>query len=156
MRLAAPEVVCEMANRVGQVQGCPWDVPPDAVRAGEPPRGCFKGAQVALKRTTRYAGVIDMRTNRRRNEPIIDALPEFFSYRDNGCEVSVSCLGCHLPRCKFDDPGWFRKAERDQRDTEVLRARRSTGSSVPELARRFGVSQRTIHRILSAERRGKV
>ena len=33
----------------------------------------------------------------RKNEPIIDALPEHYPYRDNGCNVSASCLNCPLP-----------------------------------------------------------
>ncbi|MBI2872962.1 MAG: hypothetical protein HYY00_07240 [Chloroflexi bacterium] len=89
------------------------------------------------------------RTNRRRHEPLVDALPEYFTYRDDGCEVSPSCLGCPLPRCKYDDPGGFYREQRRERDREVLSFRGRTGASVVQLARRFGVSTRTIQRILA-------
>jgi AraC-like DNA-binding protein len=85
---------------------------------------------------------------RRREEPIIDVLPELYPYRDDGCEVSPSCLSCPLPRCKYDDPGWLQRLRREERDREVIRTRRSEGLTVPQLASRFGVSQRTIFRIL--------
>jgi len=88
------------------------------------------------------------RTNRKRHEPIIDALPEFFPYRDTGCEVAPSCLKCPLPQCKYDDPTAYQRTVREQRDLEVLRVRRSQRTTVPQLAQHFDVSQRTIHRIL--------
>ncbi len=89
------------------------------------------------------------RTNRKRHEPIVDALPEFFPYRDTGCDVSPSCLRCPLARCKYDDPGWYHREQREQRDQEVVLVRRTQGATIPQLAQRFGVSERTIHRILS-------
>ena len=27
---------------------------------------------------------------------------------DGGLEVSATCLGCPLSRCRFDDPAWYR------------------------------------------------
>lgn len=76
-----------------------------------------------------------------------DTLPENTHYRDDGCDVANSCLLCPLPVCKFDDPGWLQRENRRDRDTEVLRLRRE-GLSVSEIAERFGVSTRTVHRVL--------
>ncbi len=42
----------------------------------------------------------------------VDAVPEFFHYEDTGCEVSLSCLNCPLPQCKYDDPAWFQRYQR--------------------------------------------
>ena len=89
---------------------------------------------------------------RKRNEPIIDALPEHYPYRDTGCEVSPSCLRCPLLRCKYDDPGWLQRGLRQRRDEEVLRVRSAKQLTVPQLAERFGLSERTVHRILSRSR----
>ena len=35
----------------------------------------------------------------------LELLPERYPYRDEGCEVSPSCLKCPLPQCKYDEPG---------------------------------------------------
>jgi hypothetical protein len=80
---------------------------------------------------------------------LADVVPERYPYRDEGCEVSPSCLRCPLPQCKYDDPGWFYRQKREERDREVLAALREAGLSVPEVAARFALSQRTIFRILS-------
>ena len=81
--------------------------------------------------------------------PKMDVLPEHFQYRDNGCEVSQSCLRCPLPKCKHDDPGWLRSYRRDQRDRRLLGVRSRENVSVGELAQRFQISERTVHRILA-------
>lgn len=81
-------------------------------------------------------------------EPVrSDTLPENTRYADDGCEASVSCLTCPLPMCKYDDPGWTTRQDRGRRDDEIFRLRK-TGIPVPELARQFGVSTRTVHRIV--------
>ena len=79
---------------------------------------------------------------------IIDVIPERFPYRDDGCEVSPSCLRCPLPQCKYDDPGWIQRHRRMERDREVSTAVLGEGISVSEAASRFALSQRTIFRIL--------
>ena len=84
----------------------------------------------------------------RKNEPIMDALPEHYPYKDDGCEVSSSCLSCPLPWCKYDDPAAYHRGLREGRDREVLQVQRNQGTTVPQLAQHFGLSQRTIHRIL--------
>ncbi len=85
----------------------------------------------------------------RRNEPLMDRLPELTIYQDHGCDLFSSCLGCPLPRCRYDDPGWIQREERGHRDTELLQLRAKHALPVHELASRFGVSTRTVHRILS-------
>lgn len=81
-----------------------------------------------------------------------DRLPENMRYADDGCEVARSCFTCPLPMCKYDDPGWLQREHRRTRDTAVLRARRTDRLSVAEVARRFGISTRTVHRILKQHR----
>ncbi|MBF8266516.1 MAG: hypothetical protein HW388_24 [Dehalococcoidia bacterium] len=87
-----------------------------------------------------------------KNVPIIDALPEHYPYRDDGCDVSPSCLGCHLPCCKYDDPTAYYQQIRESRDQEVVQVSRTQGKTVPQLAQHFGLSQRTVHRILQRAR----
>lgn len=55
---------------------------------------------------------------------VMDVLPERYPYRDEGCEVSPSCLECPLPQRKYDDPGWLQRYKRNERDREVLTAMR--------------------------------
>ena len=74
-------------------------------------------------------------------------LPERTRYTDTGCEVAPRCLACPLPVCKYDDPGWLRRENRHDRDIEILQ-QRDEGLPVPDIARRFGVSARTVHRVL--------
>jgi hypothetical protein len=81
-----------------------------------------------------------------------DALPEFTRYRDEGCDLYASCLTCPLPRCRYDAPGGVRAIFNLRRDREILGLRRRQGLSVDMLARRYGVSRRTVFRIL---RRGR-
>ena len=68
---------------------------------------------------------------------MVDVVPERYPYRDEGCDVSSSCLRCPLPQCKYDDPGWFHRQRRDRRDDEVIEAMREGGLSVADLAARF-------------------
>lgn len=85
----------------------------------------------------------------RRNEPTIDQLPEFTSFKDMGCDIHPRCLTCPLPKCRYDEPGWLQREERTRRDTEILQARADYAMPVIELAERYNVSTRTVHRILS-------
>ncbi len=79
---------------------------------------------------------------------IIDVVPERYPYSDDGCEVSPYCLRCPLPQCKYDDPFWFQRQKRKERDKEVIAALQQKGMSVPEVAAHFALSPRTIFRIL--------
>lgn len=78
-----------------------------------------------------------------------DLLPEEFPYEDKGCELSSSCLNCPFPRCLEEEPRGkqrFSKRRRAERMTELRRE----GKSVPEIARIFKVSPRTVQRALKA------
>lgn len=85
---------------------------------------------------------------RRRNGPADDGLPEQMRYMDTGCEASMSCLECPLPRCRFDDPAWYHAYKLRERDEEMVWAYRYENLHAFEVASRFGVSVRTVHRAL--------
>lgn len=95
---------------------------------------------------TEHARLGGLETPRR--EPRADTLPENHTYTDEGCEVSPACLRCPLPQCKHDEPGWYRREQRAERDRTMSRLRSREGMSVAQLARRFGVSKRTVFRAL--------
>ena len=81
-------------------------------------------------------------------ETLEDRLPEHVRYRDEGCDLFPSCLNCPFPRCRYDDPVAFQNARRAERNAEVVRLRLEANLSISELAARFDVSKRTVHRIL--------
>lgn len=87
----------------------------------------------------------------RKHEPAIDHVVEFDLYKDTGCDLHPSCLHCPLARCRYDEPGWLQREGRDNRDAEVLRERIKLALSVDELAGKFGVSTRTVHRIIKRD-----
>jgi transcriptional regulator of acetoin/glycerol metabolism len=80
-----------------------------------------------------------------------DSLPEHTPYQDTGCEVHHSCLTCPLLRCRYDEPGGARKQVADMRDRSIVLAQRQ-GGNVDSIARRFGVSRRTVFRALAKAR----
>ena len=81
------------------------------------------------------------------NEP--DLLPEYRHYRDEGCEFADSCLSCPFPQCFYDEPHGKQRWRRALRNKEIKR-RYAGGWKVDELAKLFGVSQRTIQRALKS------
>lgn len=81
-----------------------------------------------------------------------DALPEHMTYRDEGCELAPRCLACPLPRCKYDEPGGARRLRVETRDEALVAAWRRERLSVNDLARRYGISRRSVFRILKAAR----
>ncbi len=83
-----------------------------------------------------------------RREARGDALPEHIHYQDEGCDLSPSCLNCVLPLCRYDQPGGIRGLRTRGRDEEIIRLRQSERVPIATLARRFGVSRRTVFRIL--------
>ena len=74
-----------------------------------------------------------------------DTLPENTRYKDDGCDVSGTCLDCPLPLCKYDDPGWLQRESRRTRDDEIFLLREQR-VPVAEISSRFGISTRTVHR----------
>lgn len=87
--------------------------------------------------------------------PRSDALPEYVDYADTGCDLYPSCLRCPLPRCRYDTNGGATAILREGRDRSIQRAAAHDGVSVDELARMFGLSRRTIFRVLERGRAGK-
>ena len=75
-------------------------------------------------------------------------MPEEWDYPDRGCELWSSCLQCPFPRCRYDQPGGISSSVRESRNSEIQRLRREGRMTIGELAARFGLSKRTIHRIL--------
>lgn len=94
--------------------------------------------------------VMDAEPNGR---PSRDALPEQLEWRDSGCEVAPRCLECPLPRCRYDDPGGLRGLLNESRNAAMLQAH-AAGRTADEIARRFGVSRRSVFRILRQQRSG--
>jgi AraC-like DNA-binding protein len=84
-------------------------------------------------------------------ESDLDLLPEYCRYRDDGCEFADSCLNCPFPDCIYAQPGGRQQWLKGLRDQEVLKLH-SQGKSVKELAEMFGLSSRTIQRILKRDR----
>ena len=76
-----------------------------------------------------------------------NGLPEYCRCRDEGCELSPSCLACPFPSCLYEHPGgrqcWFKEG----RNQEIAWLYHR-GKSGKELAQIFGVSQRTVQRAL--------
>jgi hypothetical protein len=77
-----------------------------------------------------------------------DLPPEYCQYRDDGCEFADSCLSCPLPKCIYELPGGRQRWLKEVRDREILRRFVAEGKGVKEVALIFGVSQRTIQRVL--------
>jgi hypothetical protein len=77
-----------------------------------------------------------------------DALPEYSDYTDTGCDLYPSCLRCPLPRCRYDDPGGASAVLRGGRDAAIVRLADRDGVPVDRLAEMFGLSRRTIFRVL--------
>jgi hypothetical protein len=108
---------------------------------------------VALRKHYEHTeiGVQELRRTPRR-----DALPEHTSYADTGCDLHPNCLTCPLARCRYDEPGGARRLLAEGRDTEVVALQRQGGVTIDTIARRVGVSRRTVFRILARAREGRV
>ena len=78
----------------------------------------------------------------------LDLPPEYCQYRDEGCEFAPSCLSCPFPKCIYEQPGGRQHWLKERRDKEVTGLVAADNKGVKELASMFGVSQRTIQRIL--------
>ena len=86
-----------------------------------------------------------------------DMLPENAAYPDSGCDLFASCLQGPLARCRFDaPPGGLRRLLTDARDREIALIRRRHRAPISALARTYGLTRRSIFRILSEQRAGEV
>lgn len=81
-----------------------------------------------------------------------DALPEHTNYADSGCDLYPSCLHCPLPRCRYEEPGGASAIMRGSRNAAIERLALRDGASVDELAAMFGLSRRTVFRVLRGAR----
>jgi transcriptional regulator of acetoin/glycerol metabolism len=84
-----------------------------------------------------------------------DALPENLEYADSGCDLWDRCLTCPLPRCRYDEPGGARQLFLRERDQEIARLYRADGVRIDALARRFGISRRSVFRSLRRATRAR-
>lgn len=94
-----------------------------------------------------------------------DTLAENTYYPDTGCRTAdavmangqkSSCLDCPFTgACKHDDPIWMEHQTRAKRDIEIAR-RHKNGESAVDLSPEYGISTRTIHRIIQHQRDGRV
>ena len=83
-----------------------------------------------------------------------DMLPENAAYPDTGCDLFASCLRCPLARCRFDEPpGGLRRLMIETRDREIALIRRRHRAPINALAQTYGLTRRSIFRILSEQRR---
>ena len=78
----------------------------------------------------------------------LDLLPEQTQYKDEGCEMSPSCLSCPLARCIFDTPHGKQTLIKRRRDEEMAKLYREKHPAHREMARIFNVSTRTVQRAL--------
>ncbi|MSQ15700.1 MAG: sigma-70 family RNA polymerase sigma factor [Dehalococcoidia bacterium] len=85
----------------------------------------------------------------------IELLPEQTGYRDDGCYVHPHCLTCPLPHCIYDEPDGGRAMLKELRDQKLLDAYHKEGLDVDTLAQRFGISKRSVYRIISQSREHK-
>ena len=78
----------------------------------------------------------------------IDLRPELCRYQDEGCELADACLDCPFPRCIYERPHGRQKLMKKARDREIKRLFISKKKSVMELSQIFGVTERTIQRVV--------
>ena len=67
---------------------------------------------------------------------------------DTGCEYSPSCLACPRPICKYDDPLWEETGRRGILHRQIVDAF-NKGLSTKTVAGAFGVSERTVTRVIA-------
>jgi len=79
-----------------------------------------------------------------------DLPPEYCHYKDEGCELCSTCLGCALSRCVYDEPGGKQRWQKRARNREIVRLFSEEQKDVKELARMFGLNVRTIQRALKS------
>lgn len=121
-----------------------------------PPRRAPVGAPSGGGRETPSRGIAIALAERHTNGRKVrsDALPEHLEYRDGGCDLAPSCLRCPLVRCRYDEPGGARRLLQEPRD-EAVQRRREEGIAIDTVAREFGLSRRSVFRILARGRNGR-
>ncbi len=82
-----------------------------------------------------------------------------YSGADSGCKVATeyldgkqsSCLDCPLKRCIYDEKFKGVKSSLKMKRNEEIMTRLKAGTTVKELAKEFGISTRTVHRMKRVE-----
>lgn len=77
-----------------------------------------------------------------------DALPEHTHYTDHGCELFRACLECPFETCQYETPGGAGAMRRSARNAALAMAAGTERASAGELAAMFGLSTRTVFRVL--------
>ena len=77
-----------------------------------------------------------------------DALPEGATYTDDGCDYHPACLTCPLVVCRYQVPGGIRAIRNTERDPQIVALHRE-GVPVDDIAERFGLSRRSVFRVLA-------
>ena len=90
----------------------------------------------------------ELRSEEKQNSNRLDLPPEFCQYRDEGCDLAGSCLDCPFPLCVYELPGGRQHWLIKRRDSEINRLFAGEGKDVKELAKIYGISQRTVQRAL--------
>ena len=85
----------------------------------------------------------------------LDLPPEYCHYRDDGCDLADSCLNCPFPKCIYEETGGRRCWLKGLRDKEMARLFSTEEKGIKELALIFGVSQRTVQRVLKRIKGGQ-
>ncbi len=80
-----------------------------------------------------------------------DLRPEYCQYRDEGCELSGSCLQCRLSHCIYDQPQGKRRMLKAMRDRKIVGLFHK-GKKTKELAAMFNITRRTVQRILKSSK----
>ena len=94
----------------------------------------------------------EVRVNPIEHDSQLDLRPEFCQHRDEGCELAGSCLNCPFIKCIYDEPGGKQRWMQRLRAKEIARLHTTECKKVKELAEMFGISQRTVQRVLKAAR----
>jgi DNA invertase Pin-like site-specific DNA recombinase len=71
--------------------------------------------------------------------------------RDEGCDLYPSCLNCPLPKCIDDIPKERHRVKFEARDKGIVELRQK-GAPLEIIAKRYGISRRTVFRILKQGR----
>ena len=69
------------------------------------------------------------------------------NFKDSGCRFSSSCLSCPIEICIYDDPSFIRNLEKNNRYRNIIEDR-SKGLSNQQIAEKYNISVRTVHRAL--------
>ena len=67
-------------------------------------------------------------------------------FKDDGCEVSETCLDCPLSRCKHDDLDWYQFWRKRVKHLLIGQEIERDGLTIEEAAARFRITDRQVFR----------